>query len=541
MRFITLAFLLVLIIPAASFVRSQDVDKVGEEDKVPQYKRMHWKIMFDVAARRSDKALEKLEELDKQLGPDPETEYVRAAAYCQAGRVDDAVASMRRALELGLPPERFLGGTLTLLDPLRDTDEWRRLKQSFGQQVSSGPFLGAMTSTDVRVWVRTIDATDVQVSWADNIQMKNARTSAAVRSTPDTDFTATVPVTELKPETRYWYSVLVNGHQQARLQETYSFVTLPPSGARRKFRVAFGGCAGYTPKNERMWRTVAAEKPCAMVLTGDNVYSDAPDSPEVQNYELYRRQARPEFRSLTSQTPIYAIYDDHDFGANDCSGGPQIEVPAWKRRSWNVFRNNWVNASYGGGEANPGCWFDFSIGDVHFIMVDGRYYRTPPEMARDGKGTMLGPVQKAWLKETLLKSKGTFKVLVSPVPWVWESKGESPDTWNGYREERTEIFDFLAEHRIEGVLLLSGDRHRSDVWRIERPNGYALTEWESARLTNERSHPKMAKALFSYVDGPSSGLLDFDFTVADPTVTGRIMGIEGEELFSLTLRRSELK
>jgi hypothetical protein len=120
------------------------------------------------------------------------------------------------------------------------------------------------------------------------------------------------------------------------------------------------------------------------------------------------------------------------------------------------------------------CWYNFSIGDVDFIMLDGRYYRTDAGRF-GGEGvenpTMLGPVQKQWLKERLSAAQGTFKVLVSPVPWDFRTKpGRSGlDTWRGYAWERDEIFTFLAEEGIEGVVLLSADRHRSDAWKIERP------------------------------------------------------------------------
>ena len=101
-------------------------------------------------------------------------------------------------------------------------------------------------------------------------------------------------------------------------------------------------------------------------------------------------------------------------------------------------------------------------------MLDGRLYRTNPYAETT---MLLGPAQKQWLFDRVKQATATFKVLVSSVPWTFESKGDAVDTWNGFRQERSEIFDFLAENKIEGVFLLSADRHRSDAWRIERANG----------------------------------------------------------------------
>ena len=98
---------------------------------------------------------------------------------------------------------------------------------------------------------------------------------------------------------------------------------------------------------------------------------------------------------------------------------------------------------------------------------------------------MLGPVQKKWLLNTIHASTGTFKVLISPVPWVFTAKANSKDTWNGFRNERNEIFGFLTENKIDGVVLISADRHRSDLWKIDRDRRYTLYEFNSSRLTNQ--------------------------------------------------------
>ena len=203
---------------------------------------------------------------------------------------------------------------------------------------------------------------------------------------------------------------------------------------------------------------------------------------------------------------------------------------------WNIFRQNWVNPAYGGGDEQPGCWFDFHIGDVHFILLDGRYYR-------DRKaGSMLGPVQKAWLKKTLAASKGTFKVLCSPVPFTEKIKPGSKDPWDGYPEEREEIFSFIGENKIVGVFLVAADRHRTDLRTTERPNGYTLYEFESSRLTNRHTHGvvKTPGLIWGFNEKCSFGLMRFDTTAADPQVVFECISIDGETKETFTLKRSVL-
>jgi alkaline phosphatase D len=151
-------------------------------------------------------------------------------------------------------------------------------------------------------------------------------------------------------------------------------------------------------------------------------------------------------------------------------------------------------------------------------------------------------VQLEWLKQELTKTTGKFVVVCSSVPWDFRTKGDSLDTWNGYKDEREEIFGFIEEKRIEGVILLSADRHRSDAWKIERKTGYGLYEFSSSRLTNQHVHPRMeeAGAIFSYNELQSFGLVTFDTSVSDPTVKYDVVNIDGDKPFTLDVKRSQL-
>ena len=321
--------------------------------------------------------------------------------------------------------------------------------------------------------------------------------------------------------------------------------TLPDTSLKQdapadKFTIAFGGGAGFVPEYEYMWNTIGAINPRALLLLGDNVYIDDPETPAMQRFHYYRRQSQPEWAKLAKQVPIYAIWDDHDFTTNDGWGGAAIEEPSWKREVWNLFKDNWDNPYYGGGEKNPGCWFDFSIGEVHFILIDGRYYRESP---KNDNPSMLGPVQMKWLKKTLKKSPGTFKVICSNVPMAPKVKPGSKDTWDGYAGERKRIYEYIAEQNITGVIILSADRHRSDAYKIdsEVKGLYPLYEFSSSRLTNQHVHPIIGSSLFGYNEKQSFGRVDFDLSAEDPRVKYTIINIDGEAMHSLEVKLSELQ
>lgn len=505
-----------------------------------QYKRIHQFALRLLLLDRGDEAEQFLRKhLDNHPG-EPETLFLLGLLAAQRGELEDTQKIWNEALENGLPPGRIVAGPRSLLDPVRSTPWFKEIERRLVAEPIHGPLLGNVTDHSAQMWVRTAVEQDVSVWVSETRELSKPVAAATGRTSAQRDYTVTISVEGLKPDRTYYYAVGLDGKKPDRCPEQQRLRTFPSQGTPSRFVIAFGGGAGYVPVNERMWDTVRSFQPIALLLLGDNVYIDDPESVEMQQFTYYRRQSRPEFRRLVAQTAVFSIWDDHDFSTNDSWGGPLIDRPAWKREnSYRIWCENWANPGYGGGWEQPGCWYSFSIGDVDFFMLDCRYYRTNP---RDEHPSMLGPVQMAWLKKSLADSRATFKVICSSVPWDFRTKGDSRDTWNGYRQERQEVFRFLAEQSIDGVLLMSADRHRSDAWRVEREGSYDLYEFNSSRLTNQHVHPTMTKAgaLFSYNAKQSFGLVEFDTRGESPKTTYTVVTIDGEKVHQLTVDRRQL-
>jgi alkaline phosphatase D len=501
-----------------------------------QYGRQGQRQMLDILDGRPEEAIKKCEQVLASEPNDLESLFNLTVARCALKDYKGAAKSMSRAVDGGLSFGRFLAGPREMLKPLRNTDEFRPYAARHMVQLIHGPMLGCLTDTSAKFWVRTVDEVPVQVVVIASKGMSPPIKSTVTSTSSKVDYTAVLEVKGLRPETLYNYDVKLNG-KSALLPERPSFRTYRPRSSKARLSIVFGGGAKHTPVNERMWDTIRSHGPEALLLLGDNVYIDLPEQfGEFHKYTYYRRQSQPQFRRLVCSVPVYAIWDDHDCAIGDCWMGPYRDKPSWKMSMLEGFRMNWNNPGYGT-EQWPGCWFKFSIADVDFFMLDGRFYRSNPY---GEKPTMLGPAQKAWLLEHVKKSKATFKVLASPVPWSFNTKGKSLDTWNGFRDEREEIFAFLVENNIDGVVLISADRHRSDARKIERPNGYSFYEFESSRLTNQHKHGLTPGTIFGYNKKQSFGLLSFDTAIQDPTVTFQIISIDNEPVHSLTLRHSEI-
>ncbi len=499
-----------------------------------QYKNTTRNEIARIADGKIEKAVSNLENYLREHPGDLESMYGLAVAHTQTGQIEKALEYVKDAVKGGLPFDRFVVGPRDLLEPLTKTAEFKELAEKFANEFIHGPMVGCVQPTSAKFWLRTADEVPAQVLVSKTESMDDCIKSPAIKTDAEKDYTAVLPVAGLEPATRYYYRIIVDGKTQTR---TYSFRTFGVKAKPAKFSIGFGGGAGYTPKYERMWNTINSREPLAFLLLGDNVYIDHPKSPAVQKYCYYRRQCRPEFRNFASATAVYAIWDDHDFTTNDSWGGPATYEPEWKLPVWRLFKYNWNNPYYAGGKSQPGCWFDFSISDVDFFMLDGRYYRMNP---KQDNPRMLGPVQMKWLKDKLKASKATFKVIASPVPWSYGAKPGSRDPWQGYKAEREEIFSFLEKNRIDGVILIAADRHRSDIWKIERPDGYDLYEFESSKISNIHTHGIMKGSIFGYNKKCSFGMITFDTTLPDPQLTYTIVSIDDETIYEFSLKKSQL-
>lgn len=506
--------------------------------------------IWQIAKGNYDTAIEMLREAEEEGERILEVYYSLSMAYAQKDELDSATYYIHKAVEKGLPFDRFLAGPRNLFKPLYNTPDFKKLANQFDISLVHGPMIGSVTPNSATVWVRTVDESNIEIKLSQSKKFNDTITTRSFKSNKKNDFTAKITVNHLKPNTLYYYRVYID-NKRVNIEPLPSFKTYMKPGSKQNFSVGFGGGSTYIPENEHVWDTILERKPLAFMNLGDYTYFNIPDVMEHQQYFFYRRESRPEYRRLTASTAMYFVWDDHDFGGNDSHGGPDVDKPSWKKDVvLPAFKQNTVNPGYGKSD-NPGCYYKFSIGDVDFFMLDTRYYRTDPI---EPLATMLGPVQKQWLLQELKESEATFKVIASSIPFKFGVKKgyktsstfrrRQPgiwDTWQGFSYEREEIFNFIEQNKIEGVFLISADRHRSDAYVINRPNGYDLYEAMTSHITKNASHEIMENAVMSHKGGPKFGLLSFEMDKNDPAIKYSIVDIDNKPVDSISIKRSQLE
>lgn len=348
--------------------------------------------------------------------------------------------------------------------------------------LQAGPMIAFSDPFEVGIWVQTRGPAMVAVRFWPRKAPSEVRQVGPQRT--GRDDIALVRLTGLARDSAYAYEVHVNG-APVDLSWPTEFRTRPArvyGGGASDFRFAFGSCAyvnnpamdetygaGY-----RIFRAVDALHPDFMLWLGDNVYlRDEEWTAESSMRSRYRHtRSLPELQPLLARTPQYAIWDDHDFGPNDSDWTFPL-----RKASLRVFADYWPARAYAPA-GPPGAYQRFSWSDVDFFLVDDRYHRDPKAVGR----SMLGAAQMEWLLEGLASSQATFKVVAIG------SQSFSPhmnfESWGHFPEERQRFLDFLAEKRVEGVVLLTGDRHATELLRVERPGHYPLYEYTSSPLTS---------------------------------------------------------
>lgn len=394
--------------------------------------------------------------------------------------------------------------------------------------LTHGPIVGATDDSSARVAFRTDATRKVAVHLAP-AGAADAPIVAYSYPLPTDDFMGEVALTGLEPATAYEVSFDIEGDLAPR---TATFTTASPPGSEAPLRVAFGSCA--RDFDQPIFDVIGGVAPDLFLFVGDNHYANSADRDSLRWY--YRRSADvPERAALLGTTPTLAIWDDHDFVGNNTIGSSPGKDVALR-----AFAEAWANPALGTPDI-PGVFFRHRVGDVELFMTDGRYHRSAES---DSSGSILGPEQTAWLKDALADSTATFKVIASGS--MWSFTGD--ETWEDFPAARAELFDFIRDQSIGGVVLVAGDVHRSLIRMIERTaaGSYDLPEIVSSPLANNNSTcaatvPPGVTDLGCFDDGDFFATLDFSMDLADPTLTAKIVDANGTTRVTTTIARSDLE
>jgi alkaline phosphatase D len=431
---------------------------------------------------------------------------------------------------------------------------------SANAQLVSGPMLGPVEYRTAKIWVEVKPGTSVVLQYWKRGNSKS------------------VKLIEKKTDRESWFAPLVFDVVGLEINTTYDYKLsynqkqiIPPAIADGSFTTKelwqwrkpapdfsflTGSCLYVNePIYDRpgkpyggdssIFETMAKEKAAFMLWLGDSWYTR--DADYFDKWGLWYRASHsrslPVLQKFLKSTSHVAIWDDHDYGPNDI-GGQYI----LKDESRKVFMNYFPNTSFGMND--QGIYSLMSYSDVDVFMLDDRWWRSADAMYDSVNGkpntekTMLGRQQMQWLKNSLLYSRASFKIIavgsqvLNPV---------SPyDKFLNCPAEYNELIDFLNQYRVNGVVFLSGDRHHSEIIKVSRDGTYPLYDITASPLTSgthkfsgpEKNNPfrvlgideKQNYTKFSFSGERNKRIMLIEF-----------FGVNGEALGNYSINENDLK
>jgi alkaline phosphatase D len=349
--------------------------------------------------------------------------------------------------------------------------------------------------TSATLWIQTDAAMPVTVSW--RVDGEAGERTLELAALEANDHVVVARLTGLAPGGTARYRLQAGGDRHDGAVRAQPHWGKPGDAA--ELTIAIGSCfflADPDPALSRqdygqgfeIFAAIAAKRPGLMLWLGDNLYLQPPDlhDPAAMAGRYRRQRAFEPLQALLTATTHLAIWDDHDFGPNNSNASFALKSETLK-----LFQRYWPNPGLGLPDV-PGTFGVARYGDLMFFLLDDRYYRSP-NGAPDGHArTMLGTRQIEWLKQALIAAPRDSIKIVAGGSQFWKRAGRF-EGWHHFAAERRAFADWLITQKIEGVVFVSGDRHFSELLKIERPNAYPLHEFTSSPLTS-RPQARLDKA-----------------------------------------------
>jgi alkaline phosphatase D len=427
------------------------------------------------------------------------------------------------------------------------------LETSFATGLHSGPMPGHVGIRDAIIWLQTSSPTSVTLEyWAKDHPSEHLFSDPHALDS-STDFTAHIGLHGLQPGTVYEYRVFLN-EKEIAFTPSLTFHTQPlwlDQKIPLNFEVVVGSCSyinetplpatvgGYGGGFE-IFNSIANRQSAFMLWMGDFIYFRKGDFHNPRGMAYRYRQARsfgPLQKRLQS-THHVAIWDDHDFGLNNANR-------AWiyKDQALEHFQRYWANPSYGLKELR-GIFTVVSYGDIDFFLLDNRFYRDDDRAPEVPGKAMFGKAQLDWLKNALLMSTASFKIIAGGSQFF--DNQPRWDGWNHYPKEKELFLEWFRQVKPKGVMFLSGDRHTTKFIRYNQNVPYPLYELTCSPLTSRAGNPNYDELNHWVVEGTMVGernfcTLNFSGERFNRTVNIQSHNTQGTPLWSHSIKIQELQ
>jgi len=149
-----------------------------------------------------------------------------------------------------------------------------------------------------------------------------------------------------------------------------------------------------------------------------------------------------------------------------------------------------------------------------------------------------------WLLDALITSKASFKIIVNGGQII--SPAKVFENMANYEGERNQLLKEIKNRNIPGVLFLSGDRHISNLNKLDRPGTYPLYDLTVSPMTAGKADAVKQDYNETLVPGTlvqerAFSKIEVTGPLKDRTLTMTLFNVKGDVIWTKSLKSTELK
>jgi len=119
------------------------------------------------------------------------------------------------------------------------------------------------------------------------------------------------------------------------------------------------------------------------------------------------------------------------------------------------------------------------------------------------------------------------------------------ENYSNYKDEQQKILDLIAKEKIEGVIFLSGDRHFTELSKLERQGSYPIYDFTispfSSGYYNGEGEPNSLRVPGTFVAKRNYAKITVDGKRNDRTLTCIVYDKDGKEVWQYKIHENALK
>ncbi|HRH30774.1 MAG TPA: alkaline phosphatase D family protein [Candidatus Paceibacterota bacterium] len=412
--------------------------------------------------------------------------------------------------------------------------------------LTHGAALGAPDDTSIKVWARAGSSAVFKVEYVLSGNPYPGTITSGVTLLSGADYTGVVSISGLTPDTAYDYRILLDDVVQVGTGASGTFTTQKTEGTACSFRVGLAGDfdASYLGGNFSLLASLKSKSPDFALFSGDQIYGLTAGDEDYWNTFYKDNWDETNFLSFLKDIPTVMMWDDHELPVGNWDSGKLGTGYPAAREAFENYENSKNFSPRIPGE----IFFDYKICDTAIFMADQRSYRSPDDALDSANNDMLGTAQMAHLKDWLLNTDSTFKIIsVGGNTTKNYSTHTTGDSYSSFQNERTELMNFITKNNIENVVFLTGDQHAVTLYQTsisptQNYYDFNATPTGASNQSAASTFPTTpsTRVCYNSVQSRHYGYIDIDTTVSPATINFRAFDSSENSICNTTISENDL-